>query len=187
LWYNGFLVGHIRRKGRKLREQGTNTAQLAPSAEAREPRVKRPPEVVYFVGSEETQLIKIGSARDVRSRFSALQTGSAETLHLLGVIRDEDPKGLERFLHSRFSGSRVRGEWFRPTDPLIRLIEAEAISLEEDDRQRMRAIVERVTPPPAATGRPRKPGGTVRGHRKALAAYKAERGIPLTARDEGVR
>lgn len=133
-------------------------------------RRRRPSEVVYFIRADESGLIKIGRARDVRKRFSALQTGSAERLTLLGVIRDRDAEWLERWLHSEFAHARVRGEWFSMCSGLQHVITEHALTPEEDDQIRIEEMVAQVVPGASARLRPG-------GHRAALAAYKAERGL----------
>lgn len=49
------------------------------------------------------------------NRLRALQTGSAEHLHLIESIAvpEDRVRELERILHAEFAHLRVRGEWFR--------------------------------------------------------------------------
>lgn len=79
---------------------------------------------VYFIQSESTGLIKIGRALNVLSRFTQLQTGSADILRLLGCM--QAPPDLELELHAQFAAWRRHGEWFEPAKPLLRYIEAHA-------------------------------------------------------------
>lgn len=78
--------------------------------------------VVYFIECVETGFVKIGKAACAADRLSSLQTGSASELRLLGTV----PGGLEveRGLHRRFAGQRIRGEWFRRDDLLSEIIGA---------------------------------------------------------------
>lgn len=69
---------------------------------------------VYFIRCGE--FVKIGIATSVRVRIKALQTSSPLELKAEGFIplgSDEQGYRLERELHRRFNGYRVRGEWFR--------------------------------------------------------------------------
>jgi hypothetical protein len=80
---------------------------------------------VYFIRSGEAGLIKIGTATNLRSRLASLQTGSPESLFLLGKVEvtRTDALASEHELHNLFRRSRVRGEWFRPTPELLLLLE----------------------------------------------------------------
>lgn len=67
---------------------------------------------VYAVRSE-NGLVKIGSAKDPKSRMNYLQGQSPVRvkLTLLGFIGGS--RSLERLIHSRLSDYREHGEWFR--------------------------------------------------------------------------
>jgi hypothetical protein len=77
---------------------------------------------VYFVRAGPDGPVKIGLARDVARRLKTLQTASPVPLLLLGVVPG-DAK-VERQLHRRFAGSRLRGEWFTPSPELLAHIDA---------------------------------------------------------------
>ncbi|AXF52842.1 MAG: hypothetical protein [Podoviridae sp. ctdb7] len=77
---------------------------------------------IYFILCSATGAIKIGRAENVQRRMAALQISTPGTLRLLGSFRAH--LTFENFLHSLFSVHRVRGEWFRPADGLLDLIEA---------------------------------------------------------------
>jgi hypothetical protein len=71
--------------------------------------------------------VKIGVASSpdpgaVRVRVAELQTGNPYQLQLVHVIRGDC--GSEHALHRRFKHIRVRSEWFRECDELIRFIES---------------------------------------------------------------
>ena len=72
-------------------------------------------EYVYFIRDEDGY-VKIGKARNVKTRLSQLQTSSRQELTLLKPV----PGGhvAERILHAKFSHIHVRGEWFKPTPEL---------------------------------------------------------------------
>lgn len=68
-------------------------------------------QVVYFVEATRSDLVKIGKADRLRSRYLGLVTMSPEPLRLLAI----KPGGFadERELHKRFASDRAHGEWFR--------------------------------------------------------------------------
>lgn len=69
---------------------------------------------VYFAQRRQGGLIKIGWSRSVSARMRSLKT------KLLGAIPGD--KGNEVGVHNQFAHLWVRGEWFRPTDELLRYI-----------------------------------------------------------------
>lgn len=75
---------------------------------------------VYFIIAEESGLIKIGLAKDPIGRLKILQVGNHEKLSWIGSLAGDH--SLEREIHQMFADSRVRGEWFRPSQPLHDLI-----------------------------------------------------------------
>lgn len=81
---------------------------------------------VYFIQAKDCPdgLIKIGYSDDVEKRLTAHQIGSPQPLQILGIIKDA-PSATERRLHRRFAEDRVSGEWFRPTDQIVRLARGE--------------------------------------------------------------
>jgi hypothetical protein len=66
---------------------------------------------VYFIRSGETGPVKIGWADEVEKRRRQLQTSHYEPLCVIRVI--EGARSLERWLHERFAGWRLHGEWFQ--------------------------------------------------------------------------
>ena len=77
---------------------------------------------VYFIQEKDgEQLIKIGKANDVLSRFASIQYKEAHQLELLGFIEgDEREEGV---LHAVFADYRRRGEWFEACELLLKFIE----------------------------------------------------------------
>lgn len=63
---------------------------------------------VYFVLWGDR--VKIGVAKDVKKRMSALKVSCPEHLELVHVMKGG--RRLEAFFHQRFALSRLRGEWF---------------------------------------------------------------------------
>lgn len=88
--------------------------------ESSEPTIaaqQAPPEVathgyVYLVRSGKHH--KIGQSTDVQKRLLQLNTGMPESGTLVHVISTDDPRGIERYWHTRFADRRVRpdAEWF---------------------------------------------------------------------------
>lgn len=64
---------------------------------------------VYFIQASGGE-IKIGYAKDIARRLSALQTSHPGTLRV--VRREHGGADREKFYHDMFSHLRIRGEWF---------------------------------------------------------------------------
>ena len=82
-----------------------------------------PDKVVYFAKNMEDGLIKIGTSGNVENRISALcrpSKGVRCDVKLVAVAKGSLAK--ERAYHAMFSASRVFGEWFSPTDDIIKEI-----------------------------------------------------------------
>ena len=78
---------------------------------------------IYFLAclSAETP-VKVGFARDPVRRYCSLQIGNPYKLHPIGVV-----PGLiqdESYIHRKLEPTRLRGEWFLPSDQLNEMIEA---------------------------------------------------------------
>jgi hypothetical protein len=84
---------------------------------------RKPPKwcSVYFIQMGADGPIKIGWAVNVNSRLAELQCASPFDLS----VRFTAPGDVleEGLLHGKFSRSRLRGEWFRPTPELLDFIE----------------------------------------------------------------
>jgi len=83
------------------------------------PRRKRPSTYVYFIGPEHGP-IKIGSARDPYERLLNLQVASADQLYIYAVA--DGGYEAEKDLHREFASERIRGEWYRRSERLLRRI-----------------------------------------------------------------
>jgi Meiotically up-regulated gene 113 len=92
-------------------------------------------ELVYFVRAGDA--VKIGRTGNLAARLKALATGSAVALELLAAV----PGGarLEARLHRRWRHLRLRGEWFRADEELLRSIREEAGGRPPEQNPRMRA------------------------------------------------
>jgi hypothetical protein len=62
----------------------------------------------YLVTAEGSHLVKIGVAKDPKSRLKSLQTGQPMDLYLMWSVEGD----YEHALHARFAEYRHRGEWF---------------------------------------------------------------------------
>ena len=80
--------------------------------------------MIYFVQmGDKRGPIKIGfTTSPPHLRMSYLQTGCPLKLRLLGSLPGTD--AAERKLHRRFEKWWIRGEWFEPTDELMRLVKS---------------------------------------------------------------
>lgn len=61
-------------------------------------------------------MVKIGIAKNYKSRLDSLQTACPQKLILLAVIESPNYIDIEKELHNRFSSVRYHGEWFRLTE-----------------------------------------------------------------------
>lgn len=75
---------------------------------------------VYFIQSE-TGPIKIGFGRVPRARFQNIQNMSPVPLKLMAT--ETGVRHRERQLHWKFRESRLHGEWFEPTEELLKYID----------------------------------------------------------------
>ena len=91
------------------------------------PKVERRKRCTYFVGVFKTKTsktpthVKIGLATQgqVERRVNQLRTGSAHDLRVLFTL---EGAAWERKFHRRWSKLRVRGEFFRATPPLMKML-----------------------------------------------------------------
>jgi hypothetical protein len=81
-----------------------------------------PSSSVYFIQAEHGGPIKIGVTDRPDKRVAQLQIASPHKLVLLRAVPGEMRE--EKYLHERFTGARLSGEWFKPTAALLRLIES---------------------------------------------------------------
>ena len=67
--------------------------------------------MVYFIGQDETNFVKIGYSVDPKARLSRLQAANPNKLHMLGIV--EGGYSDERMYHKRYAEYCMHGEWFR--------------------------------------------------------------------------
>jgi len=72
---------------------------------------------VYFIAENEIKdygslRVKIGRSVNIKKRIGELQTGSPYELKLMGWIKSNNDKALEKQLHQKYSSSNAHREWF---------------------------------------------------------------------------
>lgn len=75
---------------------------------------------VYAIQSS-VGLIKVGRAKDIRSRFAAINSQSPVQCKMLWHVETSDAKSKERELHKILSKHRTHGEWFNASIETVRL------------------------------------------------------------------
>jgi hypothetical protein len=78
---------------------------------------------LYFVQQGTDGPVKIGVSQDPAKRLSYLQVGNPDPLHLIGAWQGVE-RGDELELHAFLEGERLRGEWFKPTRPVLEMATA---------------------------------------------------------------
>lgn len=74
---------------------------------------------VYLVEGHRGEY-KIGRTNLVDRRLAELGTKAPVEYRLIHEIKTDDPGGVEAYWHKRFSGERMRGEWFKLTAADVR-------------------------------------------------------------------
>lgn len=69
---------------------------------------------IYLIQGEPGTPVKIGFSDTPKSRRRTLQTASPYPLRILCVIPGN--RRLEKVMHERFRGARIKGEWFGGED-----------------------------------------------------------------------
>lgn len=75
--------------------------------------------------------IKIGFSVDVDMRIDSLSCGSPYPVTLLGFWETGNGDLEEREIHKQFADHRLKGEWFRPSNSLLTLIESRVTAYRE--------------------------------------------------------
>lgn len=78
--------------------------------------------VVYFLQCTLTMRIKIGSTDDLTTRIAAINSSNCAPARLLAAV--SGGIDVETYLHARFAGDRLNGEWFQPSNGLAEIIDA---------------------------------------------------------------
>lgn len=75
---------------------------------------------VYLLQADKGGPIKIGFTKNPIRRFASIQVHNHVSLALLAVL--DGDRSLEKSLHAKFAGLRLRGEWFEPGLDLLAFI-----------------------------------------------------------------
>jgi hypothetical protein len=67
---------------------------------------------IYLIRNGESFIFKVGIAQDVESRLAQLQTGNPVELVIVSSYGFPNAENVEKVLHQKWSGVRMRGEWF---------------------------------------------------------------------------
>jgi len=82
--------------------------------------------LIYFIQGLKTENIKIGRTRQMlEERMATLQCGSPDELVFIGGILGNQT--IETELHHKFSKFRLHGEWFSPSEDLLKYINANTL------------------------------------------------------------
>jgi hypothetical protein len=75
---------------------------------------------VYFISNASGTAIKIGVTTDLPKRLLSLRIANPEELSVVATL--PAMWCTEQIVHRYFSTSRIRGEWFRPTEDILEFI-----------------------------------------------------------------
>ena len=76
--------------------------------------------MIYFIQSVNGGPVKIGYAANIQERFECIQAMSPVILRIVSVMNGD--RGSEGHLHRYFGKIRLHGEWFSPTEELLRFV-----------------------------------------------------------------
>ena len=84
---------------------------------------------IYFIGANSVEgnleAIKIGKANNPSERLSQIQSSTHLNLELMGCRKyksSEDALNAEKYYHEKFGHIRIRGEWFKVSNELVKVI-----------------------------------------------------------------
>ena len=97
--------------------------------------------MIYAIRAGDCGPVKFGVARDPRSRLSTLQTGSPVELKLLASAPVHESN--EKLIHRYLRGQRERGEWFRPDEKTLEVVDVLKRQAESDEHVLMEHIWQR--------------------------------------------
>lgn len=110
-------------------------------------------QTVYFIQCGNGGPIKIGKTDEPpMNRLLSFQIGNPYSLCLLGTMKCYS-RNTESMLHERFAKSRIRGEWFEPTEDLLIFIALNVTPFDEENpngdpiNDRMIDIRDDIVPP----------------------------------------
>ena len=77
--------------------------------------------MIYFIQSEENQLIKVGYSSHIDQKLNQLRANSPSKLVLLSTTSGD--KKSEKRLHNLLNCSLSHADWFLPTDDVLKIVE----------------------------------------------------------------
>lgn len=86
--------------------------------------------VCYFIGSSETDRVKIGYTGDIGRRLVDIQVGCPDVVSVLHTMPGS--RGTEAMLHRKFAKQHYRGEWFTLSGEIERFILCRQMGLPGD-------------------------------------------------------
>jgi hypothetical protein len=72
----------------------------------------KPEKVLYIAHSPHMQMMKVGIANNIKTRFQCLETAHGQPLKLLYTLQTIHAKRFENLLHHYWDKYRTKGEWF---------------------------------------------------------------------------
>lgn len=94
---------------------------------------------VYCIGDKPGGPVKLGYARDLRTRLQSMQTSNPAKLHVLASF--PGVRGQEIAAHDKFSSLHIRNEWFQDeAEQISRFIREQGETLPDADADIRRAI-----------------------------------------------
>jgi uncharacterized protein YlaI len=69
-----------------------------------------------------TDHYKIGRAKDIKKRIAGIKTSSPFEIEILKSWHCKRPDIIEKIMHTRFGEHRVKGEWFRLPDEVVKYL-----------------------------------------------------------------
>lgn len=88
--------------------------------------------LVYLI--RQGEFYKIGKTSNWAHRLESYKTHSAIPFDVILVIECPDASTVEAYLHARFAGCRISGEWFKLSESELKWIQ-EFAALADEDRQ----------------------------------------------------
>lgn len=79
--------------------------------------------MIYAIQAGLNGPIKLGYARKPRKRLAELQVAHFERLNLLACEETDGDAQIEQYIHELNAKERIRGEWFKPSPEVLRLVD----------------------------------------------------------------
>lgn len=86
---------------------------------------------VYFVKDTLNGNIKIGYSSTLRTRIAGIKSGDGSNIELLFIIHGD--KDTENYYHTKFYHDHIIGDWFRPSEDLMKFINEQLSKTSKED------------------------------------------------------